>query len=61
MKLTPNKGRPLAYSVASLAEEAEVSRQTIYREVADGRLRAKRVRGRLVIPAEAVREWLGAS
>lgn len=51
-------GGPLAYSVTTLAAETGVSRQTLYREIEEGRLRAKRVRGRLVIPAEAVAEWL---
>lgn len=49
---------PLGYSVASLAAETELSKQTIYREIEEGRLRVKRVRGRLVIPADAVTEWL---
>lgn len=59
LDLTPREPRmPLGYSVASLSHETELSKQTIYREIEEGRLRAKRVRGRLVIPAEAVAEWL---
>lgn len=52
--------KPLGYSVSTLAAETGVSPQTLYREVAEGRLKAKRVRGRLVIPAEAVAEWLAS-
>lgn len=48
----------LAYSVTELAEAANVSPQTIYREIEAGALQAKRIRGRLVIPADAVTQWL---
>ena len=51
---------PLAYSVTGLARKTDTSRQTIYREIEAGHLKATRVRGRLVIPAEAVKEWLSA-
>ncbi len=61
LDLTPREVRqPLGYSVASLSAETELSKQTLYREIDAGRLKAKRVRGRLVIPAEAVAAWLNA-
>lgn len=52
--------KPLGYSVRSLSNAVTVSEQTIRREIEEGRLRAKRVRGRLVIPAAAVEQWLAA-
>ena len=52
--------KPIGYSVATLATETALSRQSIYREIWEGRLRAKRIRGRLVIPREAVEEWLAS-
>lgn len=50
--------QPFAYSVAELARATTVSRQTIYAEIEAGRLRAIRVRSRLVVPRAAVDEWL---
>jgi excisionase family DNA binding protein len=50
----------LAYSVTEAARAIGVSDQTIYREVAAGRLAAKRIRGRLIIPAPVLTEWLQA-
>ncbi len=51
----------LAYSVSGLAVETTLSKQTLYAEIEAGRLRAVRIRGRLVIPADAVAEWLQAN
>jgi excisionase family DNA binding protein len=51
----------LAFSVSELATETSLSKQTIYKEIDEGRLRARRIRGRIVIPADAVDEWLKAS
>ena len=51
---------PFAYSVAEVARATTVSKQTIYAEIEAGRLRAVRVRSRLVIPREAVDEWLSS-
>jgi excisionase family DNA binding protein len=48
----------LAYSVAQVAEETSLSVQTVYKEIESGRLRSKRIRGRIVIPASAVEDWL---
>lgn len=59
MKQEP-EDEALAYSPTSTARRTGLSRQTIYREIEAGRLRAKRVRGRLVIPADALKEWLSA-
>ncbi len=53
--------RPIAFSVADVARATTVSKQTIYAGIEAGRLRAVRVRSRLVIPREAVDEWLSAT
>lgn len=60
---TSREGAPqrLAYSVSEVARAATVSDQTVYREIAAGRLRAKKIRGRVVVPADAVAEWLNSS
>lgn len=50
--------QPFAYSVAELASATRVSKQTIYAEIEAGRLRAVRVRSRLIVPRAAVDEWL---
>lgn len=56
----PIAAKPIAYSVADLAAETSLSKQTIYLEIESGRLAAKRIRGRIVIPAAAVEEWLAS-
>lgn len=48
----------LAYSVQELAQATSVSKQTLYQEIAAGRLRAVRVRNRILIPKAAVDAWL---
>ena len=40
----------LTYSVAEAARRLDVSRMTLYREIAAGRLAAIRIRDRLLIP-----------
>lgn len=49
---------PIAYSVTELAVRTSLSRQTVYAEIEAGRLQARRIRGRIVIPAAAVEDWL---
>ena len=44
----------LAYSVAESARRLDVSRMTLYREIAAGRLAAIRIRDRLLIPRTAL-------
>lgn len=53
--------QPMAFSVSALAAETSLSKQTIYKEIEEGRLRARRIRGRIVIPRDAVEEWLKVS
>ena len=50
--------RPLAYRVQGLADETGLSCQTIYREIHEGRLKAKRVRGVVMVPRAEVDRWL---
>lgn len=52
------KPKPIAYSVTDLAAETSLSKQTIYAEIEAGRLQARRIRNRIVIPATAVDDWL---
>lgn len=49
--LTPRK---LAYSIREACAASSLSRTTIYGHISSGRLRAVRVGGRTVIPAEAL-------
>lgn len=49
----------VAYSVVEAATQLRVSRATAYRLVQSGELRSVRLRGRVVIPVEAVTELLG--
>ena len=59
--MTPTATEPTALSVADVAARVGLSKQSVYREVEDGRLRAVRIRGRLLVPADAVAEWLQAN
>ncbi len=49
---------PLAYRVSALAAELDCSIQTVYREIDEGRLRAKKIRGCLMVPRAEVDRWL---
>ena len=48
----------LGYSVDSLAEAADSSRSVIYEEIATGRLKAKKLGSRTIIPADEAKRWL---
>src|SRR3954449_9324594 len=50
----------LAYSPAEIAAAAGLSRKAIYRAIENGELRAAKVcsGSRLLIPADAAREWI---
>jgi excisionase family DNA binding protein len=47
-----------AYTVDEFAQRNRVSRATIYREVADGRLRLLKIRNRTLIAADEEKRWL---
>jgi hypothetical protein len=48
----------LGYSVDSLAKAADSSRSVVYEELAAGRLKAKKLGARTIIPADEARRWL---
>lgn len=52
------KDAKLAYSIKQACEVSSLSRTTLYGHIAAGRLRAVRVGGRTVIPADALRSLL---
>ena len=47
-----------AYKINEFVARYNVSRRTVYREIADGRLSAKKCGARTLIPAEAADHWL---
>lgn len=49
-----NQPEKLAYSIREACHASSLGRSTIYSHIASGRLRAVRVGGRTVIPAEAL-------
>jgi hypothetical protein len=66
MKDTPNatksaESERLAFSVKGLAQAYSVSPSLIRLEISRHRLRVSRIGRRLVIPVEAVNEWLRLS
>lgn len=44
----------IAYSIREACHVSSLGRTTIYNHIAAGRLRAKRIGGRVVIPAESL-------
>jgi excisionase family DNA binding protein len=49
----------LAVGIAKAAQSADVSKAFVRLEIKRGRLRARKVGGRVLIPMAALREWLG--
>lgn len=47
-----------AISIAETAEALGVSRPTVYKMIKDGNFPALRLRRRIVIPVEALNEWV---
>jgi len=56
-----NDGRPLFLSVAEQASELGISEVTLYRAIKAGEFPAVRIRGRLIIPAGAVKAMVEAT
>jgi excisionase family DNA binding protein len=48
----------LAYTINDFAAAVRIGRTKIYQEIRCGRLRAKRIGARTIIPAEAARDYL---
>lgn len=48
----------LGYSIREACEATSLGKTTLYSHIAGGRLRAVRVGGRTIIPAEALRSFL---
>lgn len=52
-----NAPEPLLYGINDAARALGIGRSTIYRMVHDGTLEARRLGARIVIPADAVKEF----
>ncbi|MBL0115341.1 MAG: helix-turn-helix domain-containing protein [Sphingomonadales bacterium] len=52
---TPTTPPPLAYSIKDACRATSLGRTTIYAHIAAGRLKAKRIGGRTIIPADSLR------
>jgi len=50
-----------SWSITEVAERNGLSKQFVRNEIAAGRLKAKRLGRRVVIPAVSEREWLDAA
>ncbi len=55
---TTPEPEPLAYSIRDACRVSSLSRSGIYREIAAGRLATRKVAGRTLIPASALRELI---
>lgn len=49
-----SKPEKLAYSIKEVCQATSLSRSSVYNHIASGRLRAVRIAGRRVVPAEAL-------
>ncbi len=49
----------LAYSIPKAAKAANLGRSTLYQEIADGRLIARKARGRTIVLHEDLMDYLG--
>lgn len=58
IELVGEKSDRLSYSIERLAEETDIGRTTIYQEVRDGRLVARKIRDRTVVLTEDALAWL---
>lgn len=56
--VTDKNERRRAFSIKALAESYEISEGLVRLEIARGHLKAARIGRRVVIPIEAVKEWL---
>ena len=54
-------GAPRFYSVAQVARMFGMSSMTVYRAIAAGEFPAVRIRGRLIVPAQAVEAMVAAA
>lgn len=55
MKIAPNDPPKIGYSIREACRASSLGRSTIYNHIAAGRLRANKVGGRTIIPADALR------
>jgi excisionase family DNA binding protein len=55
--MTPNHDKPhkLAYSIREACDASSLGKTTIYSHISAGRLKAVRVGGRTIIPADSLR------
>ena len=49
-----------AFSINTFAEAADISRASVYAEIAAGRLRAVKFGGKTLIPAEEAQRWINS-
>lgn len=48
----------MALTVAEVMKRTRIGRNAVYNAIADGSLKAVRIGRRIVVPTEAVHEWL---
>ncbi len=51
----PTTPSPLAYSIKAACAASSLGKTTIYAHIAAGRLKAVRIQGRTIIPADSLR------
>lgn len=57
---TEQPPRRLAYSIIEAAKAVGISRSSIYLEIAEGRLRVRKIGRRSVISSDDLKAWLAA-
>lgn len=56
----PTPNTPLAYGIVDAARNLGIGRSSIYRLIADGKLEARALGGRTVIPAASLHAFLAS-
>lgn len=61
MKNAKSDPPKIGYSIREACRASSLGRSTIYNHIAAGRLRANKVGGRTIIPAESLHELIGVA
>lgn len=55
----PTELQPLAYSIRQVSRLTSLGRSTIYRHISTGKLKTRKLGGRVVVTAEALSDFMG--
>ena len=56
----PNNPEPLAYDIDGVTKAASTGRSTVFKEIKEGRLKARKVGRKTIITRDDLKAWLDA-